>query len=388
VTDPSTLAPLLPGSTVGILGGGQLGRMLAMAARRLGYRVAIWAPEADAPALPLADHALREPYHDERALERFAALVDVVTLEFENVPAATAAALEARVPVRPGAAVLATTQDRGTEKRFLAGLGVPVAPFALVPDALALADALEQVGIPAVLKTTGSGYDGKGQQRIESDADVAGARALAAAGPCVLEAHVDLALELSVLVARSTMGEIETYPPFENAHERHVLDVTVVPARITDELAAAAADLARRVVTGLGAVGLVAVELFLTRDERLLVNEIAPRTHNSGHVTLEACETDQFEQQLRAVCGLPLGATTLRRPGAMANLLGDLWSGGTPAWQEALACTGVHLHLYGKGSARPGRKMGHLTVLADRPDEAERRARAARAALTASTGEG
>jgi 5-(carboxyamino)imidazole ribonucleotide synthase len=388
MTASPAAAPILPGATVGILGGGQLGRMLAVAARRLGYGVAIWAPEPDAPAAALADLAVREPYDDPEALARFAAAVDVVTLEFENVPAATAAALAAHVPVRPDAATLAITQDRGREKRLLADLGIPVAPFALVPDREALDAAMGSVGLPAVLKTTGLGYDGKGQCRLDDPDDLAAAHALLASGPCILEAHVDLALELSVLVARGPSGELRAFPPCENAHHRHVLDVTVVPARVSAEVATAATRLALRVVEGLDAIGLVAVECFLARDGTLLANELAPRPHNSGHVTLEACETDQFEQLLRAVCGLPLGATALRRPAAMANLLGDLWSDAEPAWPEALARPGVHLHLYGKRAARPGRKMGHLTALADDADGAERQVRSARSALARAKGEG
>jgi 5-(carboxyamino)imidazole ribonucleotide synthase len=376
-------APILPGATVGVLGGGQLGRMLAVAAQRLGYRVCVWSPDAQSPAFALADEVVSAPYEDPDAFARFVAIVDVVALEFENLPAATLDRLEERVRVRPGAHVLRLTQHRGREKRFLQGLGIDVAPFEEVHDAADLDAALAHVGTPAILKTALLGYDGKGQIALDdlSSGAIEAARALLADGPCVLERRVDLALELSVIVARGVDGRIATYPPFENAHADHILDVTVVPARVSAELARAATEVAVRVAEGLDLVGLACVECFVTRAGELLVNEIAPRPHNSGHVTLEACETDQFEQQLRAVCALPLGATDLRSPGAMANLLGDLWGEGAPDWPSLLERPGLHLHLYGKALARPGRKMGHLSVLDGDVDAAEARVRAARAAL-------
>jgi 5-(carboxyamino)imidazole ribonucleotide synthase len=375
-----------PGATLGILGGGQLGRMLAIAARRLGYGVWVWCPEPGSPAFAVADRALCAGYDDAAALDAFAAGVDVATAEFENVPAGALERLVERLPVRPGPAVLRTSQHRGREKRFLARMGVPVAPFEVVADTAALAPAILRLGTPAVLKTATLGYDGKGQLTVADDEPHDGARALLERGECVLERRVDLALELSVIVARGLSGEVATYPPCENAHAGHVLDVTVLPARVEVQVAAEATALAVRIAEGLDLVGLACIEFFVTTTGSLLVNEIAPRPHNSGHVTIEATETDQFEQLLRAVTGLPLGATTVRRPGAMANLLGDLWSHGEPEWRRLLARPGVHLHLYGKTHARPGRKMGHLTVLDADADEAERRVRAARAALAPGEG--
>jgi 5-(carboxyamino)imidazole ribonucleotide synthase len=374
-------APVLPGATVGILGGGQLGRMLAIAARRLGYGVCVWAPERGSPAFALADEVVCAAYDDAAARERFAATVDVVTLEFENLPADMVAALAEAVPVRPGPGVLRIAQHRGREKRFLSEQGLAVVPYEEVTDAADLARALDRIGTPAVLKTSGFGYDGKGQVAIDG-ADGSGAGVeLLAGGPCLLELRVELAAELSVVVARGLHGDVVTFPVCENAHANHVLDVTVMPARVERPVTDAADGMAREVAEALDLVGLACVEFFLTTDGDLLVNEIAPRPHNSGHLTLEACHTDQFEQQLRAVCGLPLGDPTLRSPGAMANLLGDLWGDGAPDWAAALARPGVHLHLYGKATARRGRKMGHLSVLDPDPDAAERRVREARAAV-------
>jgi 5-(carboxyamino)imidazole ribonucleotide synthase len=381
-------AAVLPGRTIGVLGGGQLGRMLGQAARRLGYGVVVWSPEPDVPAAAVADQLVRSPYDDEAAARGFAESVDVVTVEFENVPAALVERLAAWRPVRPSARVLRLTQHRGREKAFVRGAGLPRAPYRDVPDAAALDAALGAIGYPAVLKTAGFGYDGKGQARLLGAADLAAAEALLVQGPCLLERLVPLALELSVVAARGVDGAVRTFPVFENAHADHVLDVTVVPARVSAALAARAEALAVRVAEALGLEGLACVECFLDEAGELLINEIAPRPHNSGHVSLEACETDQFEQQLRAVCGLPLGSTALRSPGAMANLLGDLWQSGTPAWSRVLARPGLHLHLYGKREPRPGRKMGHLTQLAADPDAAERGVRAARAALRSQPGAG
>lgn len=381
---PDATAPILPGACVGIVGGGQLGRMAASAARRLGYRVAIWSDVADAPALALADVAIVAPYADPGALERFVAAADVATVEFENLPGATLDAIAARRPLRPAAAAVVATQHRGREKRALAALGVPLAPWRPVDGPADLDAALADVGRPAILKTAGFGYDGKGQVAIGDDGPVpAAAIALAEREPCVLEARVDLAVELSVVVARGVDGAVRAFPPFENAHRDHVLDVTLVPASVPAATAERAVALALRVVEGLDLVGLGCVECFVTRDGAVLVNEVAPRPHNSGHVTIEACRVDQFEQQVRAVCGLPLGDPALVRPGAMANLLGDLWSAGEPDWAAALDVPGVRLHLYGKARARPGRKMGHLTAVAASAEEArtgvlDARARAAR----------
>jgi 5-(carboxyamino)imidazole ribonucleotide synthase len=372
-------APVLPGACIGIVGGGQLGRMAAQAARRLGYRVAVWSDVAEAPALPLADLALVAPYDDPDALERFVAAADVATVEFENLPAATLAAIEARRPLRPSAAVVAATQQRRREKERLAAFGMPVARWRAVDGADDLDAAIEAVGRPAILKTAGFGYDGKGQVAIPAEGAVPdAARALAAREPCVLEARVELACELSVVVARGVDGAVRAFPAFENAHADHVLDVTVVPASVAPATAARVEALALQVAVGLDLIGLACVECFVATDGTVLVNEVAPRPHNSGHVTIEACRVDQFEQQVRAVCGLPLGDPALVRPGAMANLLGDLWRSGEPDWAGALAVPGVRLHLYGKHEARPGRKMGHLSAVAATAAEAAALVRTAR----------
>jgi 5-(carboxyamino)imidazole ribonucleotide synthase len=377
---PAADAPVLPGACIGIVGGGQLGRMAAQAARRLGYRVAVWSDAPDAPGLAAADVAIVAPYADAGALARFVAAADVATVEFENLPIATLAAIEAQRPLRPSARVVAATQHRRLEKEALAALGVPLAAWRPVETAAALDEALAAVGRPAVLKTAGFGYDGKGQVAIAADGAVPeAARALAAREPCVLEARVALACELSVVVARGSDGTMRAFPPFENVHVHHVLDVTVVPASVDGATAARAEALARAVVEGLGLVGLGCVECFVATDGTVLVNEVAPRPHNSGHVTIEACRVDQFEQQVRAVCGLPLGDPALLRPGAMANLLGDLWATGEPDWCGALAVAGVRLHLYGKRVPKPGRKMGHLSAVAASGSEAADLVRGARA---------
>lgn len=375
--------PVPPGATVGILGSGQLGRMLAVAARQHGYRVAVYSPEADSPAEAVADRAVVAPYGDLEALAAFARSVDVITFEFENVPAAAAAAAAEQVPVRPAGEVLHVTQHRLREKRFLESAGLPVAPFRAVDSAETLARALADVGTPAVLKTAGFGYDGKGQFKLVDAAPATQAAAMASLGgqPGVLEAWIPFERELSVLAARSVTGAFRAWPAFENRHRHHVLDLTLCPADLPTGVAARAERLARAVLERLDVVGVLCVELFLLRDAELLVNELAPRPHNSGHLTIEASVTSQFEQQLRAVCGLPLGETDTC-PAAMVNLMGDLWATGTPDWSAALALPGVHLHLYGKREARPGRKMGHLTVLGPTPQVAAERALAARAALT------
>jgi 5-(carboxyamino)imidazole ribonucleotide synthase len=372
---------LLPGATIGILGSGQLGRMLALAARRMGYRVQVFSPEAGSPTGQVADREVVAAYTDLEAVRGFARGVDVVTFEFENVPAQTAATAADWVPVRPRGEVLHVTQDRLREKAFLAGAGLPVAPHAPVRTAPELAEAAARIGCPAILKTAAFGYDGHGQVAVASPAQAAEAWQALGQVPCVWEARVDFTGEASVVAARGLDGAFAHYGVMENRHARHILDVTVAPARLPPPVAARAGDLARQVLDALDVVGVLCVELFVTAEGGLLINELAPRPHNSGHLTIEACPTSQFEQQLRAVCGLPLGATRLLQPAAMANLLGDLWAAGEPNWPAALAVEGAHLHLYGKREPRPGRKMGHLTALGATPDEAEARVLAARAAL-------
>jgi 5-(carboxyamino)imidazole ribonucleotide synthase len=373
---------ILPGSTIGVLGGGQLGRMFAMAARRLGYRVHTLAPDHDTPTGQIADVEINASYDDMDAVRAFAQAVDVVTFEFENVSAEAVAEAERHAIVRPNGRSLAVAQHRLKEKSFLVEHGLPVAPFAPVRNEQDLAAAAAIAGCPSILKTATSGYDGKGQIKIDSAADLAAAWDALGRREAILEAFVDLDREISVIGARGVGGEWSHFGPIENAHARHILDVSVTPASVPDATAVMALDAVRRVMEALDFVGILCVEFFIARDGRLLINELAPRPHNSGHLTFDACRTSQFEQQLRAVCGLPLGSPDMLQPAAaMANLLGDLWEGGEPNWAAALALPDVKLHLYGKSAPRPGRKMGHLTVLAASPEEAKQRVLQARRTL-------
>ncbi|HSB60823.1 MAG TPA: 5-(carboxyamino)imidazole ribonucleotide synthase [Vicinamibacteria bacterium] len=375
-----------PGAAVGVLGSGQLGRMFAMAARRLGYRVHTFSPDRDTPTGQVADVEVAAAYDDLDAVRAFARQVAVVTFEFENVPTATVEAAAAHAPVRPSGRVLHVAQQRLREKAFLARAGLPVPPFVAVRSLDDLRQGLRALGVPAVLKQAAWGYDGKGQARVSSATEAESAWAAVGGRDSILEAFVDFEREVSVVAARGLDGAVADFGVIENVHRRHILDVSSAPAAVSAEVAGQAARLARAALEALDVVGVLCVELFLTRTGGLLVNEIAPRPHNSGHLTIDACVTSQFEQQLRAVCGLPLGSTERRRPVAMANLLGDLWEAGEPDWPAALAFPEVKLHLYGKTEPRPGRKMGHLTALAGSADEARRRVLAAREALTARAG--
>jgi 5-(carboxyamino)imidazole ribonucleotide synthase len=371
-----------PGSRIGVLGGGQLGRMFAMAARRLGYRVHTLAPEGDTPTGQISDVEINAPYDDLDAIAAFARAVDVVTFEFENVPAAAAAIAEQHALVRPNGRALHVAQNRIREKSFVADLGVAVTPFASVRSAEALEWAVGSVGCPAVLKTASLGYDGKGQTTIQQPGSARDAWASLKQQESILEAFVDLDREISIIGARGTDGSTSVFTPFENVHQHHILDVTTSPAAVAEAIARQAADATRAVLDALDYVGILCIEFFVTRDGRLLFNEMAPRPHNSGHLTFDACRTSQFEQQVRAICGLPLGSPDLIQPAAMANLLGHLWSDGEPDWSAALAFPDVKLHLYGKAEARHGRKMGHLTVLAPTTEQARTRVIEAREALT------
>jgi 5-(carboxyamino)imidazole ribonucleotide synthase len=377
------MKPILPGATIGVLGSGQLGRMFAIAARRMGYRVHTLSPDSDTPTGQISDLEINAPYDDLDAVREFARNVAAVTFEFENVPAATAAAAAEQAPVRPGGEVLHITQHRLREKSFLRQHGFPVTRFAAVKSREELDAAIPQVGLPAILKTAGFGYDGKGQFRITSSADADAAWQGVGAQEAVLEAMVDFEFELSVVAVRNECGGFEHYGAVRNDHVAGILDVTVAPAILDPRLHAEAVGIARGAMDELKVVGVLCTEFFLTRDGRLLINELAPRPHNSGHFTIDACTSSQFEQQLRAVCGLPFGSTFQSRPAAMANLLGDLWNGGEPDWQAALAMPEARLHLYGKAKARPGRKMGHITAAAATAEEAERLVREARRSLTA-----
>lgn len=376
--------PILPGAAIGVLGSGQLGRMFAIAARRMGYRVHTFSPDSDTPTGQVSDVEIQAPYADLDAVRAFAANVEVVTFEFENVPAPTATAAAERAPVRPAGAILHVTQHRLREKTFLAGAGFPVTPFRPITSTAELPAALAALGAPAILKTAGFGYDGKGQTRVTDTAGAVRAFETAGGPEMVLESFVDFVDELSVLVGRGLDGAVCHWGVMANAHRHHILDVTVSPAPIPPAVAARAIDIALAVTEALDLVGVLCVEFFRTRDDALLINELAPRPHNSGHLTVDAARTSQFEQQLRAVCGLPLGDTEQLRPAAMANLLGDLWQNGEPDWAAACTDPAVKLHLYGKLQPLPGRKMGHLTVLASTPAEAERQVRAARDRLTRS----
>jgi 5-(carboxyamino)imidazole ribonucleotide synthase len=358
--------------------------MFAIAARRMGYRVHAFSPDRDTPTGQVADLEITAAYDDLDALRAFARGVQAVTFEFENVPAGSVAAISEIVPVRPSGLVLHTAQHRAREKTFLAGAGLPVTPFALVHSAEELQTAVARLGAPAVLKTASFGYDGKGQVKLPTADPAEADAAWATLGrvPCVLEAFIAFEREVSVIAARGVAGDVAVYDLFDNSHRHHILDITVAPADVPPAVQVEARRIAAATLEALDVVGLLCVEMFLTRDGRLLINEVAPRPHNSGHLTFDACVTSQFEQQLRAVCGLPLGSTELLRPAAMANLLGDEWANGEPRWADALRLPNVKLHLYGKSDPRPGRKMGHLTALADTREEAVRTVLAARAALT------
>lgn len=373
--------PILPGSTIGILGSGQLGRMLALAARQMGYRVHVYSPDQDTPAGHVADREVVGGYDDEAKIREFAAAVDVVTFEFENVPSAASETAAAEALVRPAGSVLHITQQRLREKNCLKDKGFPVPGFAEINTLADLEAAAASLGVPAVLKTASFGYDGKGQQKVMPADSLETVFTNLGGAQGIYEAFVDFEKEVSVVAARNPDGEFLSFPVFENAHANHILDITFSPAAISPELAKEADELARGIFNALGVIGVMAVEMFVTKDGKLLVNELAPRTHNSGHLTIDGCVTSQFEQQVRAICGLPLGSTELVAPSAMANLLGDVWSGGEPNWDAALEDDRVKLHLYGKAEARVGRKMGHLNATGESVEDAVARARSARERL-------
>ena len=371
----------LPGATLGILGSGQLGRMLALEAKYMGYRVHTFSPGEDTPTGQVADKEVSAPYDDVDAVKAFAKEVDVVTLEFENIPVKTLEAALEYAPVHPGIEALYTTQNRLREKTFLSEHGFPTVPFQAVRSEDEIDAALQEVGTPAVLKTAGFGYDGKGQAKVSSVGE--GKRAFAELKQeAVSEAFIEFEREVSVVAARGADGSFVHYGVIENRHESHILDVSFAPPDLSQKVVAEAVEIARGILEGLEVVGTTCVEFFLTHDHELIVNEIAPRPHNSGHLTIEGCVTSQFGQQLRAVCGLPLGSTEFVRPAAMANLLGEVWQEGEPNWAKALVLPNVHLHLYGKAEARAGRKMGHITALARSREEVVKRVREAREALS------
>ena len=350
-----------PGSTIGLLGGGQLGRMFAIAARRMGYRVHTYEPSPDSPAGQISDREFNGSYADWELLESFVRSVDVVTFEFENIPAEVVDRISRSKPVHPRSEVLHICQNREREKNFLRTHHYPHAPFAILSSQAELDAALDSIGAPAVLKSANFGYDGKGQHKINpgDKPDYS-----PAAGRSVFEKWISFDRELSVICARDAKGHLSVFPASENVHSRHILDYSIVPARIDPVIQRRAQSIAKNIASDLKVVGLIAVEFFLTPDGELIVNELAPRPHNSGHYTVDACLTSQFEQQLRAVCGLPFGSPDLLRPVVMVNLLGDLWkAGGQPDWRPVLSDPYAKLHLYGKLEGRPGRKMGHFCVL-------------------------
>lgn len=352
--------------------------MFAQAAARLGYQVHVYSPEADSPTSQVAAHQTIADYDDVAALTKFAQSVDVVTLEFENISTVAANTVAKYAPVRPSSHVLHIAQNRLREKRFLETTGIVCAPFAEVNSEDELLQAVETIGLPAVLKTSDSGYDGKGQALVRTAAEAADAWLANGSQPSVLEGFVDFERELSVIVSRSINGEVAIQGPIANDHVNHILDVSMFPLAELAPHFEPAQEIARKIASALDLVGVVCVEFFLTREGQLVVNEIAPRPHNSGHLTIEASTSSQFERQVRAICGLPLGSADPVSPAAMVNLLGDLWQDGEPNWTAALADPRVRLHLYGKAEPRPGRKMGHLTVLAETAEAAADCAIAAR----------
>lgn len=374
-------APVLPGSAIGVLGSGQLGRMFAIAARRMGYRVHTLSPDEDTPTGQVADLEINAAYEDLNAICKFASGVSVVTFEFENVPAATAAAAAKCAPVRPSGHILHTTQHRLREKTFLSRAGFPLTPFRSVRNLEDLVRATEELGLPAILKTADFGYDGKGQFRIRNASDIEDAWRAVGESEAVLEGFIDFDREISVIGARTIDGDFVDYGAIENHHRNGILDISIAPAPVANKIAREAIQIARAVLEELDVVGVLCVEFFVCKDDRLLINELAPRPHNSGHFTFDANLTSQFEQQLRTVCLLPLGAVTQFTPAAMANLLGDLWTNGEPDWATAVSVPDVKLHLYGKSIPRPGRKMGHLTALAETAEEALREVERARSLL-------
>jgi len=350
---------LAPGATIGILGGGQLGRMTALAAARLGYRCHAFATEADSPAGQVCAAVTIAPFTDARAVTRFAKSVDVATFEFENIPGGAARRVAALTPLLPSPEILETTQDRLREKDFLRGIGVATTDYLAVPDAAALGRAIADFGTPAVLKSVRWGYDGKGQVALGADSSAEEGWRRMGAAQGILERFVDFRCEISVIVARGRDGTVAIYPPVENRHVNHILDTTIAPAGLPPATAVEAQAIARMIAERLELVGVLAVEMFVTRDGTLLVNELAPRPHNSGHWTIDACLTSQFEQLVRAICGQPLGATERHSDAIMKNLIGREVDG----WRAALSEPNARLHLYGKNRVRPGRKMGHITRL-------------------------
>jgi 5-(carboxyamino)imidazole ribonucleotide synthase len=374
-------APVLPGATIGFLGGGQLGRMTAMAARTMGYDVRVLDPERDCPARAIASHTITAPWNDAAAAAELARGCAAVTLEIEQIPRTSLEAAAAIAPLHPGVEPVVTVQERARQKEWLASNGFPLGAFRTVRHAATAADAVAALG-PSIVKSAMGGYDGRGQVRVGTPDEGRAAFESLRAPVCVVEAFLDIATEISVLVARRADGSSVAYPASRNFHTNGVLTWAVTPSGISPELEARAQELARAIAEPLGIVGLLAVEMFVLANDVLLVNELAPRPHNTYHHSERAHPTSQFEQLVRAICHLPLGAVDIIRPAAIHNLLGDLWSAGGPRFSEVLAIPGVRVHLYGKKEARAGRKMGHLSADGATPEEALDRVRAAYRLLT------
>jgi len=360
-------SPILPGATLGVLGGGQLGRMFCMSARNMGYRTVVLDPDLKSPAAEVADHHLQASYTDSEALAEMASMCDVITTEFENVPAESLKFLSSHKPVHPSAEAVAIARHRIQEKDYARDSGLNPAPYAVIRSENDFDDAIAITGLPGIIKTTTMGYDGKGQQVINDKAQLESAFNDLGRVECVLERKMDLALEISVLLARNTQGEVACYPPAENEHVNGVLHKSIVPARVDEAVAEKARQQAIGLADKINYVGVLAVEFFITTDNQLIFNEMAPRPHNSGHYTMDAAVVSQFEQQVRVICGLTPGEARLTSPVVMINLLGDLWP---VNWQACLADTALKLHLYGKHEARPGRKMGHFNLLSTDVDKA------------------
>jgi 5-(carboxyamino)imidazole ribonucleotide synthase len=372
---------ILPDASLGVLGGGQLGRMFTLAAHSMGYRVVVLDPDPHSPAGLIADQHINADYQDRAALQMLGDECAAITTEFENIPAESLEFLEQYCPVRPGADAVRIAQNRINEKTFIRQQGLATAPFAAIYEAADIADAISGLQPPLLLKTASMGYDGKGQQQV-STADEASAAFIQAGGaPCILEEMVELEREISVVLVRNTSGLTAVYPVGENRHVNGILDTTIVPSGADTAITDAAIDMARQLADAMNYCGVLAVEFFCTRQGELLINEMAPRPHNSGHYTVDACATSQFEQQVRMMCGLMPSDTKLLSAVVMTNLMGDIWNDGDPAWQHVLNEPGAHLHLYGKREARPGRKMGHINCLADDADSALQVTAKIRAAL-------
>lgn len=367
---------ILPGATLGMLGGGQLGRMFVSAAQTMGYKVVVLDPDANSPAGIIADQHLCAGYTDEAALLQLAEQCDAISTEFENIPASTLAFLEQRTVVHPSAAALSRTQNRNTEKQFIRSLGIETVPFVSIFQSSDIEKAADSIQFPAILKVATFGYDGKGQILCDSIEAVRTAFEALGQKECVLEQRIALDREFSVVLARGQQGQVTAFPVAENVHINGILHSTVVPATVSSDQSATAVKMATQIAQGLDYVGTLAVEFFLSEQAEIIVNEIAPRPHNSGHYTLDACRTSQFEQQVRMLCGLPAGDCRLTSPVVMINLLGDVWGNSQPDWATLLQTPAAKLHLYGKKEARQGRKMGHFNLLGDNPADLLRDANA------------